>query len=54
MDINKENAWLISKAQSLSLCEGVAQGNWVPGGEITDCPFQGQPGLLTVGGAAAG
>lgn len=27
---------------------------WVPGGEVTGCPFQGQPGLLAAGGAAAG
>lgn len=26
----------------------------VPGGEVTCCPFQGQPGLLAAGGAAAG
>lgn len=27
---------------------------WVPGGEVTGCPFQGQPGLLAAGGAAEG
>lgn len=27
---------------------------WVPGGEVIGCPFQGQPGLLAAGGAAAG
>jgi hypothetical protein len=27
---------------------------WIPGGEVTGCPFQGQPGLLAAGGAAKG
>lgn len=33
---------------------GQAQGTEVPGGDITSCPLQGQPGLLAVGSAAAG
>ena len=33
---------------------GRPRAAWIPGGEVTGCPFQGPPGLLAAGGAAAG
>lgn len=49
-DVNRETVRLASRRED----GGSGEGAWVSGGEVIGCPFQGQPGLLAAGGAAAG